>query len=638
MQRFIQFNDEQINSYRLMQLIDLAKTLTQEKEMNVEYSPMNYIDVANQTLFVSHFWDHRSETEEWHGLITDVFLRAEGAFKHSDPKLIQKFIKYTHSLEHPSFAKQLFMLIEDARLEEITKKNRPGTKKAFATRRSVYAKYFESQLNVHQVKGVTTDAFYNLIYLLIFADAPIDEWPHIHPDLNRAKPFITQQIEKTHETKSTADSVKICTALCEVVDELLRKDMLNEYFHLPEKTIDHWAEGLTFDDLKRKDELINDDTEEKGPSGDEEVEDEEFKAWHRESEEKGESFLQFELESGTKTSIDTEAAREGDDQEQALASVQGSSQKSRRQDFDQQEVDRKSENNEELGSSKYGKENEHAFPIFELTNPVKEEEKALYVQYKKEILLYQKKLKKVIEKTLDYKKTSPRTHLVKGRLSKNLMPYFTDEKPRVFYKKDEESPKVDAVFELLLDCSASMFDKMNETKKGLVLFHEALKSVQVPHEITGFWENAPKAGQKGQPNHFKTVISFDDSLYQKDGAAIMQLEPEEDNRDGYAIRHMTERLEKRTEKQKFLLVFSDGEPAAADYEQNGIVDTHDAVLEARKRGIEVMNVFLSTSEIPESQKEVIQNIYGRFSLFVQNIDELPDVLFPLLKRLLHKSI
>ncbi|MDZ5711896.1 vWA domain-containing protein [Jeotgalibacillus haloalkalitolerans] len=638
MQRFIQFNDEQVNSFRLMQLIDLAKTLTREKEMTVEYSPMNYIDPAQRTLFVSHFWDHRSETEEWHGLITDVFIRAEGAYKHSDPVTIQKFIQYTHTLDHPSFAKQLFMLIEDARLEEMTKMKRPGTKNAFKTRRKVYARYFESQLNVHQVKGITTDAFFNLIYLLVFADSPIDEWPDIHTDINRAKPFITQQIEKTHETKSTSDSVKICKALCEVVDELLKKDMLNEYFHLPEKTIKNWADGLTFEDLKRKDALINDDTEKEKPSGNEEVEDEEFKAWHRESEEKGESFLQFELESGTKTSIDTEAAREGDDQEQALASVQGSSQKSQRQDFDQKDVDRKSEDDTAAGSSKYGKENEHAFPVFEFPEPVKNAERTLYLEYKKEISLYQKKLKQVIEKTLDHKKTSPRTHLVKGRLSKNLLPYFTDEKPRVFYKKDEESPKIDAAFELLLDCSASMYDKMDETKKGLVLFHEALKSVQVPHEITGFWENTPKAGQKGQPNHFKTVISFNDSLYQQDGAAIMQLEPEEDNRDGYAIRHMIERLEKRTEKQKFLLVFSDGEPAAADYEQNGIVDTHDAVLAARKRGIEVMNVFLSTTEIPESQKEVIQNIYGRFSLFVQDIDELPDVLFPLLKRLLYKSM
>ncbi|MCS0543103.1 hypothetical protein NXY55_24290, partial [Aeromonas veronii] len=119
---------------------------------------------------------------------------------------------------------------------------------------------------------------------------------------------------------------------------------------------------------------------------------------------------------------------------------------------------------------------------------------------------------------------------------------------------------------------------------------------------------------------------------------IMQLEPEEDNRDGFSIRLQTKKLLQRTEKQKFLLVFSDGEPAAFDYEQNGIIDTHEAVLKARKHGIEVINVFLSNGEIDEGQQTTIQNIYGKYSILVPNIEQLPDVLFPLLKKLLYKSI
>jgi nitric oxide reductase activation protein len=36
------------------------------------------------------------------------------------------------------------------------------------------------------------------------------------------------------------------------------------------------------------------------------------------------------------------------------------------------------------------------------------------------------------------------------------------------------------------------------------------------------------------------------------------------------------------------IAVSDGEPAAFGYEQNGIVDTSEAVIEARKKGIEVI--------------------------------------------------
>lgn len=118
----------------------------------------------------------------------------------------------------------------------------------------------------------------------------------------------------------------------------------------------------------------------------------------------------------------------------------------------------------------------------------------------------------------------------------------------------------------------------------------------------------------------------------------MQLEAQEDNRDGFAIRVMTEQLLKRPEKQKFLLVFSDGEPAALGYEQNGIIDTHEAVLEARKHHIEVINVFLANGEIDEGQRETVQNIYGKHSIVVPNVEQLPDFLFPLLKKLLYKSL
>lgn len=61
-------------------------------------------------------------------------------------------------------------------------------------------------------------------------------------------------------------------------------------------------------------------------------------------------------------------------------------------------------------------------------------------------------------------------------------------------------------------------------------------------------------------------------------------------------------------------------------------------MEARKRKIEVINVFLSNSEIEESQVKTIQDMYGKYSLFVPDVDQLPDVLYPLLKKLLNKSI
>lgn len=51
-----------------------------------------------------------------------------------------------------------------------------------------------------------------------------------------------------------------------------------------------------------------------------------------------------------------------------------------------------------------------------------------------------------------------------------------------------------------------------------------------------------------------------------------------------------------------------------------------------------INIFLSNGEVEESVRKTIENIYGNYSIIVPDINELPDILFPLLKKLLQKSI
>ena len=62
-----------------------------------------------------------------------------------------------------------------------------------------------------------------------------------------------------------------------------------------------------------------------------------------------------------------------------------------------------------------------------------------------------------------------------------------DERPKPFYRKNAPSVKLDAVFGLLVDGSASMLDKLDETKQAVLLFHDVLRklvSVMKYHPIT----------------------------------------------------------------------------------------------------------------------------------------------------------
>ncbi|NPC93092.1 VWA domain-containing protein [Bacillus sp. WMMC1349] len=634
--KFIKFNDKKIDSFLFMELTDLARTLAKSDQVEVEYSVQSYYNPFEKKIYLSHFWKDRSYHDMVAGLKSDVYLRAIGT-TYSSMGEFADLLDNIKDFKCKSFAKQIFMLFEDIRIEEYIKQERPGTKRAFFSRQKMYRKFFMTQLTFNKERSIFTDALFCAIYLKLTAKSPLEDIPEIHQSIDPLKRFIEHQLSRVFDARTTEDIVWIVINLMESFEEVLEKDMLNTYFFFPELAYEQVDETSLFKDLKAKPKLSEELNLDQEKSGDEEVLDEEMPTWHRETEAPAKSFLQFDLEHGAKTDLFGGALREGEDGDQALGAVQGRAQQSNRKDY------RKLESLETVqdlppSGGQSGKENRNAFPIFKAPEKPSLDEISEYRHQAKTIEPYQKRLKRMIQKTLEHKKILPRTDLHAGRLNHKLLRYFTERNPRLFLKKHDPSTEIDAVFTLLVDCSASMFDKMAETKRGIILFHEALKSVAVPHQIVGFWEDTNDATNISQPNYFHTVVSFFDSLAKDAGPHIMQLEPKEDNRDGFALRQMTNMLIKRNESQKFLIVFSDGEPAAFDYEQNGIVDTHEAVITARKRKIEVINVFLSNSEIEESQMKTIQDMYGKYCLFVPDVDQLPDMLFPLLKKLLNKSI
>ncbi|VEF48230.1 von Willebrand factor A [Bacillus freudenreichii] len=636
MYRFIDFNDEKADTFLLLELTDLAKTLASSPLFEAAIRVHSYLSMNNHKVYVSHFWNHRPEQDKKAGMKSDIYLRALGNKKFTDFQVIDAFIRKVQSSGLSNFSAQLLMLAEDLRIEELCKKERPGTVSDFNIRRKIYNEYFSSQLVVNLEKNLYPDALFNLIYLILNSGNPFFSIPSFNEEIDRVIPIIRGQLELLFETKSTRDCIDVCTNVIEITASVLSSDMINEYFHLPNPE-QNMSVDDTFSDLVRKDPLQNNDTAEEKAGGNEEVHSDKMNTWHRETESPGKSFMQFELEQGTRTDISGGSEREGEEGDQALALIQGRSKQTENRDYSKLEISGQADSKFGQGKNKYGSANKNARAIFLEANRPDQAALSSYSKLENEVKFYHKKLKNIIKRMMEKKETDHRTQLQMGRLGKNLLSYFTDEHPKLFYKKFEPGKEINAAFSLLVDCSASMFDKMDETKRGIVLFHEALKAVSVPHEIIGFWEDANEAVTHNQPNYFFQAIPFSKSLLHRSGPEIMQLEAMEDNRDGYAIRIMAERLLKQSEKQKFLIVFSDGEPAAFDYD-NGIVDTHEAVMEVRKMGIEVFNIFLSNSGLEPEQKRVFENIYGNRSIVAPYVDELPEVLFPLLKKLLNQSI
>ncbi|HJV45563.1 MAG TPA: VWA domain-containing protein [Bacillota bacterium] len=610
--------------------------------MKFRFDYGHYIDLMENAVTVSHYWDNLPRREMEAGCKTDLFLRVLGTLRYSNEEEIMQYSRYLDEIPIRKFAVQLFTLMEDLRLEEICKKDRPGTARLFEIRRREYEKYFESQRKVNTNRGYSLDELFCMLYLTFFSNSPDLTFPDANELQIQMLEKIKPSLYQIFDARSTNEVGQIARQIVNPIAGYYERDCLNEYFVLPVLHTSLLEDGLTFDDLKRKAQLKNEDQNHHQNRGSEEAKAEKLPTWHAETKEKEQSrsFLQFDVESGTKIQMLGGTPRETEDGDQAMGAVQGKAMASKNQDYNQTEHlnHQDIQDQKKGGQPLYGEANRDAVLIrkhAQTPTPVDIEQYQSLIQ---DVDLHIRKLSKTIEKLIEHKNTQTRKDLQFGRLSKKWLPLILEEYPRVFYKKNNQSKEIDAVFTLLVDCSASMYDKMDETKKGIALFHEVLKKLRIPHSIVGFWEDANQVKEGYQPNYYHIIKDFQHSIYGKSGAEIMQLEPQEDNRDGFSLRIATEYIERRSEKNKFLLLFSDGEPAAANYDQNGIVDTREAVLAARKKGIQVIGMFLSNQPIAEEEELTMQNIYGREHVLIPSVEELPQLFSPLLKKLLLKSI
>src|SRR5690625_1693396 len=635
------FHDKKIDTNLFLQLQDLTTVLSREPDLHFDYSYGSYLDVTDKKVTASTFWDLNDPNLKAAGYKTDIYLRILGNLHYTAIQPLRNFMDdYFNESILPRFTSQLVTFFENIRLEELIKKDRPGTVNLFENRNNYLKFYFANQLKTNVTKGYAIDELFCLIFLLVQADQPDPQFAGANEKQLHQLEQLKPSIYSLFEAKTTEDILRLVE---QIVARLINiyEDSMNDYFIFPIAHIDIYTQNNLFDELTRTDPLANDDLEEVDKDKSDYI-DETFSTWHRENknEDRKQTFLQFDLEQGTKTDLLGGGTRETEEGDQAMASIQGASGESEQKDYSKLDTLEKEEAKQagDPSGNLYDEENKYAVPIVQYGGSPSTQDKQSYDELVLEIDPIRRKLAKTIENTLEHKQNEPRENLVMGRLSKNLLPFVFDDNPRVFYKKDHESNEIDAVFTLLVDWSASMNNKMDETKRGIILFHEVLRQLNIPHSIVGFWEDATHTKDTYQPNYFHVIQSFTDSLYKMNGANIMQLEPQEDNRDGFSIRVMTKELEARRENNKFLLVFSDGQPAAMNYEEKGIVDTHQAVLEARKKGIDVIGMFLAKDEITESEDATMKNIYSRHRIMVPDVDDLPEQFAPLLKRLILKTI
>lgn len=620
--RFIQFNDETIDANLLLLYERLGRALAEAQFLELTERKLFEFQPKEGIISISVFWRHRS-TEVMHlGRLSDVYLLTAGFWKHFSVTDWLRFRK--KYMNHPlrKFAEELLLLLEEFRLMDVVEKARPGTTKAFAVRRQLMIEFHRDRLLSNLNKAFISDALLNQLFITLheglLANSQID-WNLPIGQINTIATYAT-------DAKSTSDMAGLVDRIIYMIEETVENDLVLQYYAVGDAISDntavfHYHEGMA--------------DAEKGEESAKETIEEIFRTWHRESESESGVHLEYELEHGRAGRGDGSNIAQGDEnaeiQETGFGRSEGN-ESSKWSDEEREQSEKKSK--WKTAGKDFGKE--HVNVVYDelVVETIRDEvNMAKLLQWREEQKPHVRSFVAEMRKRIELKEDERRNRLMKGRLSSKLTTLLVDERPRPFYRKNTPSDKLDAVFGLLVDGSASMMDKLDETKKAVLLFHDVLRQLNVQHEISSYYEDANDASKELQPNVFGMMHTFEDRN-NDDGLTILSFETNEDNRDGFAIRWMTRRLLVRPEKHKFLLVFSDGEPSAFGYDRNGILDTRESVLEAEKKGVSVIHLFLASEEPTDDQRALFSMMFGNKSAASESVEHFTDQTLRILRKLL----
>lgn len=287
------------------------------------------------------------------------------------------------------------------------------------------------------------------------------------------------------------------------------------------------------------------------------------------------------------------------------------------------ENDRLQELNEAAQSISYG--NIHA-GIDIRVNRISEVDPELIEQYHiiaPKLLAISRQLQRSLVHALsDSRKGGKRTGLLLGRKLDARSLHRDDG--HVFYKNNLPQEPPQLAVGLLLDESGSMCGAREVyARASAIILYDFCHALGLPVMVYG---HSTFDSRRRQGVSLFSYAEFED-IDGKDRYRLMDIHARDCNRDGAAFRYVAERLSKRQEEIKLLIVVSDGQPYATNY--SGIPaeeDMRGIKREYQKKGI----VFVAAAI--GNDKENIERIYGDSFMDITDLKQLPVKLVSVVKK------
>lgn len=199
---------------------------------------------------------------------------------------------------------------------------------------------------------------------------------------------------------------------------------------------------------------------------------------------------------------------------------------------------------------------------------------------------------------------------------------------RVFARKrpPEEEPSLAVALRIDESASMSAFGRLDAAKQAAITLYEFCKGCGIPIMVYGDTADRSKREQMSVYAYIDFESKDDDEKY-----TLMNIQARSNNRDGMALRIISDRLMNMSQKNKLIISISDGQPKAMpDYSgEKAADDMRNTLQKFRRKGIQVLAAAIG------QDKEMIRQLYGaENTLDITDLKQLPSRLVQIITRYL----
>ena len=261
-------------------------------------------------------------------------------------------------------------------------------------------------------------------------------------------------------------------------------------------------------------------------------------------------------------------------------------------------------------------------------NRIKSVDETLIEQYQliaPPLLTISRQLQKsLLQQLKDSRRGGKQTGLLMGRRLDTHALHRNDGK--VFYKNNLPNEIPQLTVGLLLDESGSMCscDRCTYARAAAIILYDFCQSLDIPVMVYG--HSTGYTSGTGSTVELFSYAEFD-SYDNDDKYRLIDISARGSNRDGAALRYVAERLTRRPEPVKLLILVSDGQPADSGYYGTAAEeDLRGIKHEYQRKGI------LFVAAAIGDDKENIERIYGDSFLDITDLHQLPSKLTAVVKK------